>query len=112
MGNNFSKNKNNYNKENWKKLNKEIPVFSMGKKPDKIKTIEYDIDNKFISGDGELSLKDLPDKKYFRNIEFQGKKFLIFSKNDEINKYNRVFYYCKYHRTTKGSDKIDKKGNK
>ena len=84
----------------------------MGKKPDKTKTIEYDIDNKFISGDGELSLKDLPDKKYFRNIEFQGKKFLIFSKNDEINKYNRVFYYCKYHRTTKGSDKIDKKGNK
>ena len=51
----------------------------MGKKPDKTKTIEYDIDNKFISGDGELSLKDLPDKKYFRNIEFQGKKFLIFS---------------------------------
>ena len=40
------------------------------------------------------------------------KQFLIFSKNNEINKYNRVFYFCKYHRTTKGSDKIDRKGNK
>ena len=49
MGNNFLKNKNDYNKDNWKKLNMEIPVFSMGKKPDKTKTIEYDIDNKFIS---------------------------------------------------------------
>ena len=84
----------------------------MGKKTAKSKTIEYDIDNKFISEDGELSLKEFPDKTYFRNIEFQGKKFLIFSKNEEINKYKRVFYYCKYHRTTKGSDKIDKKGNK
>ena len=86
MGNNFLKNKNDYNKDNWKKINKEIPVFSMGKKTAKSKTIEYDIDNKFISGDGELSLKDLPDKKYFRNIDFQGKKFLISLKNDEINK--------------------------
>ena len=85
MGINLLKNKNDYNKDNLKQINQEIPVLSMGKKTAKTKTIEYDIDNKFISGDEELSLKDLPDKKYFKIIEFQSKKFLIFSKNDEIN---------------------------
>ena len=49
MGNNFSKNKNDYNKVNWKQINQEIPVLSIGKKTAKIKTIEYDFDNKFIS---------------------------------------------------------------
>ena len=29
MGNNFIKNKNDYNKDNWKKINKEIPIYSI-----------------------------------------------------------------------------------
>ena len=54
MGNILLKNKNDYNKDNWKKINKEIPVFSMGKKPAKSKTIENDIDNKYQGMENSL----------------------------------------------------------
>ena len=64
-----------YNKDNWKQINPEIPVLSMGIYNTKIKTLEYNVDNKFITGDGKLTLKDYPQKIYFRNIEFQDKKF-------------------------------------
>ena len=109
--NNLNQN-NDYNKENWKKINDEIPVISIGKQSTNNNIIEYNIDNKFITGFGKEALKDHPEKFYFRNIEFQEKKFLAFTKNKDISKYKRVYYYCKNHRTTKGSDKIDKKGKK
>ena len=93
-------------------MNEEIPVISIGKQSKNDNTIEYNINNKFITGFGKEDLKDHPEKIYFRNIEFQEKKFLVFSKKEDINKYKRVYYYCKNHRTTKGNDQIDKNGKK
>ena len=75
IGNNFLKNKNDYNKDKWKQINQEIPVLSMRKKTSKNKTIEFDIDNKFISGDGELSLKDVPEKSILETLIFNIKNF-------------------------------------
>ena len=36
----------------------------------------------------------------------------MYTKKSDIIKYKRVYYYCKNHRTSKYSDKIDTKGNK
>ena len=47
-------------------------ILSMGKKTAKTKTIEYDIDNKFISGDGELSFQI---KSILETLIFKVKNF-------------------------------------
>ena len=106
------KNSENYSKEKWKKINKEIPTVSIGKQNTLNKEIEYIIENKFINGIDMQTIPDYPNYKYFKNIEFQGKKFMISTKISDIIKYNRVYYYCMNHRTSKFSDTLDEKGNK
>ena len=106
------KNSENYSKEKWKKINKEIPTVSIGKQNTLNKEIEYIIENKFINGIDMQTIPDYPNYKYFKNIEFQGKKFMIFIKRSDIIKYNRVYYYFRNHRTSKFSDTLDEKGNK
>ena len=102
----------NYSKKNWKSLNEEIPSVKLGKQIKENKELEYNIDTKYITGYDETELIDNPGKKYFKNIEFQGKKFMKYTKTKDIIKYNRVYYYCKNHRTSKLSDQLDNKGNK
>ena len=74
--------------------------------------IEYNIDNKLIVGVEKQTFEEQPDIIYYRNIEFQGKKFLPFSKKSDIIKYKKIYYYCKKHRITKGSEQMDTLGNK
>ena len=105
------KNTEKYSKENWKKLI-DIPNIRMGKKFSVNSSTEYSIENKYINGGDLQIIKDNTELKYFKNIEFQGKKFLIFTKKADILKYYRIYYYCKNHRTSKTSEKLDDKGNK
>ena len=107
-----SKKLQNYSKKNWKSLNEEIPSVKLGKQIKENKELEYNIDTKYITGYDETELIDNPGKKYFKNIEFQGKKFMKYTKTKDIIKYNRVYYYCKNHRTSKLSDQLDNKENK
>ena len=105
------KNTEKYSKENWKKLI-DIPNIRMGKKFSVNSSTEYSIENKYINGGDLQIIKDNTELKYFKNIEFQGKKFLIFTKKADILKYYRIYYYCKNHRMSKTSEKLDDKGNK
>ena len=73
------KNTEKYSKENWKKLI-DIPNIRMGKKFSVNSSTEYSIENKYINGDDLQIIKDNTELKYFKNIEFQGKKFLNFTK--------------------------------
>ena len=76
IGNNFlEKNRTYYNKENWNKMHNDIPVISIGKQNKFDKEIEYNIDNKFITGFEKHNFKNYSNINFFRNVEFEGKKF-------------------------------------
>ena len=49
---------------------------------------------------------------YYRKLIFQGKKFTLFTKKDDIQNYNNLYYYCCNHRTTKTSKLDNDKGHK
>jgi len=50
--------------------------------------------------------------KYHWKLEFNGKKFYLFGKKDELKMYKDFFYYCINHRNTKAIGKSDSKGIK
>ena len=72
MGNNFLKNKNDYNKDKWEKINQEIPYYQWERKLPKLKQLNMIIDNKFTSGDGEFSFQI---KSILETLIFKVKNF-------------------------------------
>ena len=49
---------------------------------------------------------------YYRKLKFQEKKFTLFTKKEDIENYNNLYYYCVNHRTTKTSKEEDNNGFK
>ena len=49
---------------------------------------------------------------YYRKLKFQEKKYTLFTKKEDIENYNNLYYYCVNHRTTKTSKEEDNNGFK
>ena len=98
----------------------------------RIENIDYD--NNENEGESEISNKEVDeqllklnkpfiiemnligDKKkdnfYYQNIKYANKKFNVSYTKKEGLKHNIIWYYCKYHRTTKKSNLFTKKNKK